>query len=117
MAYNENLADRVREILVNQKKVEEKKMFGGVAYMVNSKMCVGIVKDDLLARIDPEIYESCLEKDGCREMDFSGKPMKGFVFISTEGTNRQKDLEYWVGLAIDFNKKAKAIKPTKKKSR
>ena len=114
MAYNENLADRVREILVDQKKVEEKKMFGGLAFMVNDKMCVGIIKDDLMARIDPEIYEEALEKHGCREMDFTHRPMKGYVMISSEGTDRQKDLVFWVGHAIDFNKKAKASKSSKK---
>ena len=110
MAYNENLADRVREILVDQKNVEEKKMFGGVAFMVNDKMCIGIVKDDLMARIDPEIYVEVMEKHGCREMDFTGRPMKGFVMISPEGTTRQKDLEYWIQLALEFNKKAKSSK-------
>jgi TfoX/Sxy family transcriptional regulator of competence genes len=115
MAYNEHLAERIREILVNQKKVEEKEMMGGLTFMVNDKMCVGIIKDDLMARIDPDIYEDSLEKDGCREMDFTGRPMKGFVMISAEGTDRQKDLEYWVGLAINFNRKAKASKSAKRK--
>jgi TfoX/Sxy family transcriptional regulator of competence genes len=115
MAYNETLAQRVREALVTQPKVEEKKMMGGLTFMVNGKMCVGIVRDDLMARIDPEVYETALSKKGCREMDFTGKPMKGFVFISPEGTKRKEDLDYWIALALDFNKRAKASKKRKKK--
>jgi len=113
MAYNEHLASRAREILLSQRKVEEKKMMGGLAFMVNGKMCVGILKDDLMARIDPEAYASALGKRGCREMDFTGRPMKGFVFISPEGTRNQKDLEYWVNLSLDFNIRAKASKKKK----
>ena len=110
MAYNEKLADRVREVLSNRPKVVEKKMMGGLTFMVNDKMCVGILQDELMARIDPDIYEAALQKKGCREMNFTGKPMKGFVFISPEGTSNRKDLEYWIGLSLEFNKKAKASK-------
>lgn len=113
MAYNEKLTDRVREALTNQKAVEEKKMMGGLTFMVNGKMCVGILKDELMVRIDPEVYEMALQKKGCREMNFTGKPMKGFVFISPEGTSSKKDLDYWIDLALDFNKKAKASKKKK----
>lgn len=110
MSYNEQLTIRVREALRNQKKVVEKKMFGGITYMVNGKMCVGVVKDEIMARIDPIIYEKALKRKGCHEMRFTGKPMKGFVFVSPEGTKSKKDLEYWVGLAIEFNKVAKVSK-------
>ena len=104
MAYDEKLADRVRQILYPKDLlVEEKKMMGGLTFMVNGKMCVGISKDDLMARIAPEEYESALSKKGCRPMDFTGKPMKGFVFINSEGTNTEKKLQYWVKLALDFN--------------
>ena len=108
MAYDEKLAGRVREILSSKRNVAEKKMMGGLTFMVNNKMCVGILKDELMARIDPEVYESALERKGCREMDFTGRPMKGFVFIGPEGTKSKKDLEYWMNLALDFNKRAKA---------
>ncbi len=115
MAYNETLAQRVRAALAAQPTVEEKKMMGGLTFMVNGKMCVGILKDDLMARIDPEVYEVALTRAGCRKMDFTGKPMKGFVFIGPEGTTRKADLDYWIGLALDFNKVAKASKKSKKK--
>jgi TfoX/Sxy family transcriptional regulator of competence genes len=110
MAYNEKLAERIREELSGVRKVEEKKMMGGLTFMVDGKMCVGIVNDDLMARIDPEEYERALARKGCREMDFTGKPMKGFIFISHEGTKGKKDLTYWISLALDFNKKAKSSK-------
>jgi len=114
MAYNENLAFRVRELLASKRKVEEKKMMGGLTFMVNNKMCVGILKDDLMARIDPDIYDSVLERKGCRAMDFTGRPMKGFVFIDTDGTKTKKDLEYWLALALEYNKKVKASGKKKK---
>lgn len=115
MPYDEKLADRVRTILSTQPKVEEKKMMGGLTFMVNGKMCVGILNDDLMCRIDPEVYETALSKKGCREMDFTGKPMKGFVFVSPEGTHSKKELKFWVELALEFNKKVKASKKNKKK--
>ncbi len=114
MAYSEKLANRVRTILADHPWVEEKKMMGGLTFMVNNKMCVGILKDDLMARIDPAAYETALEKSGCREMDFTGRPMKGFVFISPNGTKIQKDLNYWIGLALEYNKIAKASRKRKK---
>lgn len=107
MAYDEKLADRIREILVDQPEIEEKQMMGGIAFMVNKKMCVGVIRDEMMARIDPEIYEDAIEKHGCRPMDFTHKPMKGWVFISPEGIDKVKDLEYWILLALDYNKKVK----------
>lgn len=121
MAYNEQLADRTRQYLSDQHgvKVEEKPMMGGLTFMVNGKMCVGIVHDDLMARISPDAYEEALEKTGCREMDFTGRPMKGFVFVGPEGTTRPKDLAQWIDLALAFNKVARSSKKktAKKKSR
>ena len=110
---------QVREVFAARKiKTEEKKMMGGLTFMVKGKMCVGVLDDELMARIDPELYEASLEKKGCRPMDFTGKPMKGYVFISKAGTKNPADLAYWISLALDFNKKAKASpkkkKPTKK---
>lgn len=117
MAYDEKLADRVRGFLVNEKKVEEKKMMGGLTFMVNDKMCVGILSNDLMVRLDPSNYESALEMEGCREMDFTGRPMKGFVFVSVEGTGTPKKLSQWINLALDYNKQLKPAKtkPRKKK--
>jgi TfoX/Sxy family transcriptional regulator of competence genes len=116
MAYNEKLAGRVRTALANRRAVEEKKMMGGLTFMVNGKMCVGVLKDELMARIDPEVYEVALRRKGCREMNFTGKPMKGFVFVGPKGTSNKKDLSYWIDLALDFNKKAKASKKRARKT-
>ena len=114
MAFNEKLADRVREIIsVNHKKVEEKKMFGGLCFMVNDKMCVGVESQRLMVRLDPNKYDEVIEKDGCRPMDFTGKIMKGYVFVDIDALNTKKKLEYWVNLALDYNKIAKVSKKKK----
>jgi TfoX/Sxy family transcriptional regulator of competence genes len=114
MAYDENLEDRIQRIL-HDKRVDftKKKMMGGLTFMVDDKMCVGIVRNTLMARIDPEKYEEALKKKGCREMDFTGRPMKGFVFIEPSGIDMEEDLEYWILLALEYNPLAK--KSPKKK--
>ena len=78
--------------------------------MVDDKMCVGVVKDKLMARIDPEIYDEALTRPGCREMDFTGRKMKGFVFVEPEGTDLDEDLDRWVEMCLDFNPRAKSSK-------
>lgn len=115
MAYNEKLSNRIREALADFPDVEEKMMFGGVCYMLNGKMCVGVSKDEMMCRIDPDIYEELLEKNGCREMVFTGRPMKGYVFISEEAMKTKKDFDYWINLCVEFNSKAKASKKKKGK--
>ena len=113
MAYDEHITNRVRATLKSQKRVEEKKMMGGLTFMVNGKMCVGVSKDELMVRLDPAVYDAVLKRKGCRPMNFTGKPMKGFVFVSPKGTSNKKDLGFWIDLALDFNKKAKASKKRK----
>ncbi len=110
MVYSEPLAERIRKALAKTPRVDEKKMMGGLTFMVNGKMCVGVLKDDLMVRLDPAIHDATLKRKGCRPMDFTGRPMKGFVFVSPKGTDNKKDLHYWIDLALDFNKKAKASK-------
>ena len=94
--------------------VEEKHMFGGTCFMLNGKMCMGVVQDDMMCRIGPDAYEQALERKGCREMVFTGKPMKGYVFVSEEGMKSKKDFDYWIDLCIKFNKDAKSSKKKKK---
>ena len=113
MAYSENLANRIRESLQHLKKVEEKEMMGGLTFMVNGKMCVGIIKDELMCRIDPALHETAVEKNGCRTMDFTGRPMKGYVMVDDSGMKTKKDFDYWISLSLDFNKKAKSSKKKK----
>ena len=117
MAYNERLADSIREALENTPKTTEKLMFGGVAFMVNSKMCVGVVKDEMMCRINPKVQDEVLERTGCRPMDFSGRPMRGFVYVSEEGMKSKKDFIFWINLSLDFNKLAKASKKAVKKKK
>ncbi len=111
MSYNEKLADRTRELIaLTHKKVEEKKMFGGLCFMVNDKMCVGVEKERLMVRLDPALFDEVMEKEGCKPMDFTGKIMKGYVFVDIEALDTKKKLDYWIQLALEFNKKAKASK-------
>jgi TfoX/Sxy family transcriptional regulator of competence genes len=110
MAYNEKLAERIRERIQFLENIEEKEMMGGLVFMYNGKMCIGIIKEDLMCRIDPEIHEIAVEKNGCRTMDFTKRPMKGYVLIDETGMRSQKEFDYWIELALEFNKKAKASK-------
>ncbi len=110
MAYNEQLADRIREALVNAPGVEEKQMFGGVCFMVDGKMCVGVLKDDMMCRIGAEQEAAALEKNGCRSMDFTGRSMKGYVFVGEEGMRTKKAFDQWIHLCLAFNPLATATK-------
>jgi len=113
MSYSEKLADRIRERLAGLSGVEEKKMMGGLTFMYNSKMCVGIIKDELMCRIDPALHEQAIARKGCRTMDFTNRPMSGYVMVNETGMKSRADLDYWIDLALDFNKRAKASKKRK----
>ena len=117
MAYNEKLADRIREIIaITHKSVEEKKMFAGLCFMVNDKMCVGVHEDKIMVRLDPKIFDTVIEKEGCEPMNFTGRVMKGFVFVSEDVLKTKKQLDYWVQLGLEFNTIAKSSKkPATKK--
>jgi TfoX/Sxy family transcriptional regulator of competence genes len=110
MAYDEKLADRIRERLVDLPALEEKEMMGGLTFMVNGKMCVGIIKDELMCRIDPNLHEEVVEKTGCRTMDFTKRPMRGYILIEDIGMKTQKEFDYWINLALEFNPRAKSSK-------
>jgi len=86
------------------------KMMGGLCFMVDDKMCIGIVKESLMARIDPEEEDDLLTKEGSKPMDFTGRPMKGYLFIEPEGVDMDEDLDFWVEKCLDFNPKAKSSK-------
>jgi len=102
MAYDEGLAQRIREVLQEQQNVVEKKMFGGIAFMVNGNMCCGVVKDTLMARVGPDAYESALAQPHAREMDFTGKSMKGMIYVDPEGLKTEEELKTWVERALEF---------------
>jgi TfoX/Sxy family transcriptional regulator of competence genes len=115
MPYDEFLADRIRQSLKTKRvPFEERKMMGGWCTMVDDKMCVGIIKNELMARIDPDQFESALQKTGSRQMDFTGRPMKGFLQVAPEGIDSDNDLDYWIDLCLDYNPKAKSSKKKKK---
>ena len=113
MAYDEKLADRIRRRMSNIRRVEEKPMMGGLTFMVNGKMCVGIIKNELMCRIDKGFHEQAIEKRGCRTMDFTNRPMIGYVLIDETGIKTDKDFDYWINLSLEFNKIAKASKKRK----
>jgi len=113
MAYSDDLANRIRHRFANLANVEEKEMMGGLTFMYNDKMCVGIFRGELMCRIDPAAYEEALEQRGCKSMEFSGRVMKGYVLIDETGIANQKDFDYWINLALEFNSKAKASKKKK----
>jgi TfoX/Sxy family transcriptional regulator of competence genes len=115
MPYSQTLANRIRISLQNVENVQEKAMMGGLCFMVNDKMCVGIIKDDLMCRVDPEIKAELLEKQGCFEMLFTGKPLKGFIQVDETGMRTQADFDFWIQQCLDFNPKAQASKKKKKK--
>ena len=108
------MADRVRELIaVTGQPVEEKRMFSGLCFMVNDKMCVAVRPDSIMVRLDPERSEDMLEKEGVLPMIHSGKIMKGFVFVGDGVLTTKRQLEYWVNLALDFNEFAKSSKEKK----
>jgi TfoX/Sxy family transcriptional regulator of competence genes len=102
VAYDETLADRVRDALSARPAVSERKMFGGIAFMVGGNMAVGIVGEDLMVRLDPEDAERALVEEHVRPMDFTGRPMKNMVFIGPEGTAADEHLGGWVEAGADF---------------
>lgn len=117
MAFNEHIATRIREALAPLPDVEEKKMFHGICFMVNGKMCLCVRLDEMLCRCGPHKYSEALEMNHCRPMIHNGRTMSGFVFVSNEGIRKKKDFEYWVNLALEFNKEAKASKKAVKKKK
>jgi len=110
MSYSEKLADRIRARLAGLRHVEEKPMMGGLTFMYNGKMCVGVIKDELMCRIDPALHAQAIARKGCRTMDFTNRPMTGYVLVDESGMKSKADFEYWIELALDFNKRAKASK-------
>ncbi len=114
MPYNEYLADRVRNSLKETKTgFEEKKMFGGICFLVDDKMCVGIIKEELMVRVDPALQEILLAHENCRPMDFTKQSMKGFLFVQPEGVDMDEDLDKWIELCLEFNPNAKSSKKKK----
>jgi TfoX/Sxy family transcriptional regulator of competence genes len=102
MAYDEGLAERIRGVLDEQPGVSEKRMFGGVAFLVKGHMSVGIVQDKLMVRVGRESYDRVLKERHARRMDFTGRPMKGFVYVVPSGYETDADLQRWVHLGVSY---------------
>lgn len=103
MAYDEGIAERLRELFARRPGVTEKKMFGGLAFMYRDHMLVGIIGESLMARVGPDAYAAALRRPFAREMDFTGKPMKGYVYVAPAGYESEADLKSWVDRCLDFN--------------
>lgn len=102
MSHNELLARRIREILEDQKGITEKKMFGGIAFMLNGNMLCGIIGDDFIARLDPSGYEIYLKRSNTRKFEQSGRTMKGFILVGPKGYEEEIDLSFWVKTCVSY---------------
>jgi len=111
MAYDEALAGRIRGSLKGKRGVTEKKMFGGLAFLLRGHMFVGLAAEELMVRTGPAEYERALKRKGVREMDFTGRPLRGYVYVDPKVLKSAKDLKYWVDLAAAF---AAGLPPKKK---
>jgi TfoX/Sxy family transcriptional regulator of competence genes len=116
MAYSERLAERVRSALATHKRVTEKKMFGGLAFLVGGRMCCGIVGDTLMVRVGPERYAAALSRPHARPMDFTGRPLTGFVYVAPAGIRSRQALAKWIGWSLEFASTLPAPKRRSKKS-
>jgi hypothetical protein len=110
MAYNSKLADRVREYLAQfpELTIEEKKMFSGLAFMVNGKMCINVSGDNLMCRFDPGMEKEVSERTGYLPVIMKGRETRGYCYVEPEGFRNREDFEYWVELCLDFNDRAKS---------
>ena len=102
MPYDEKLAGRVRDALAGRRGVTEKKMFGGLSFLLNGSMCCGVARENLVVRVGPDQYEKALSKPSARPMDFTGRALQGFVYVSPTGSRTATSLKNWVDMRVDF---------------
>jgi len=102
MAYDEGLAERIRGLFDERSDVSEKRMFGGIAFMIRGHMAIGVVKDDLMVRVGPDAYDTLVREPHARRMDFTGRPMKGFLYVASTGLEADAALERWVGYGVRY---------------
>jgi hypothetical protein len=110
MPYSEKLAGRIRIALEDVPKVKEKKMFSGMAFMVNDKICITVGPDRIMCRIDPAIHDQLLEENPCRTMVMKGREYKGYILVNEEDVAKKKELDFWIKLCLDFNPRAQSSK-------
>jgi TfoX/Sxy family transcriptional regulator of competence genes len=114
MVYDKNLANRIRKVIQTYRDVTEKEMFGGISFLINRKMCCGVIKENLLLRLGPRDYEILVKKPNFRPMDFTGRPLRGFIFVNQKGCETSAQLAKLVKLSADYVMSIKEMK--KKKS-
>jgi hypothetical protein len=102
MAFDEALADRIRKGLSRKQGITEKKMFGGIGFLLNGNMCVGVWKESLIVRLDPDNTDDALKEPFVKEFDITGRPMKGWVLVGPEGIRDDGQLKDWIGRAGKF---------------
>ena len=124
MAADEKLVGRIRDVLSSHRDVEEKRMFGGIAFMVSGHMCCGPLDNDLMVRVGPDQYESALKLKHATTMEFTGKPLTGFITVKAAGLKTKRDLTKWINKGLAFvetlppkKTKTKAKKKAEKKKR
>ena len=115
MAYDTQLANKIRELLSDKReiKVEEKQLFGGLAFMVNGKMCINVSGDNLMCRFDPALQDVISEMPGFQPMIMKEKEMNGYCYVNPSGFKSNKELMYWINLCLDHNPKARSSKKKK----
>lgn len=102
MAYDETLAEKVRTLLKSKKGFTEKKMFGGICFLLDGNMCGGVLKNELIVRVDPQQYENLKTRPNTREFDFTGRPMKGWIVVTAPGHQAPSDLKAWVDRGVQY---------------
>jgi len=107
MPRNDTLTNRVKASLARMPRVEEKRMFGGTTLMVRGKMCVSVGRNRIMCRIDPDIHDAVLERKGCLPVVMKGRQCRGYVYVDAAALRTKRDLDYWLGLALDYNRKVK----------
>jgi TfoX/Sxy family transcriptional regulator of competence genes len=119
VAYDDELADRVRERLASEKRISEREMFGGLGFMWAGNMICGVQRDELMVRVGPDLYHDALTRPHAREMEFTGRPMKGFVTVGRDGLADEAELDLWVrlGLAHAKTHPPKGVKKTAKRKK
>lgn len=110
MAINPALTEKLRTALARVPKVEEKKMFRGIAFMVDGKMCLSVGDERIMVRLDPALHDAAVQRPGAETVKMKGRDYKGYIYVGPEGWKAKKDFDHWVSLALDFNKRAKASK-------
>ena len=102
MAYDVALAERIARLLTGKKRVTQKQMFGGVCFLLNGHMCCGVAGEQLVVRVGPERYESVLRKTHAKPMDFTGRPLRGFVYVMPQGLRSRAALKTWIDLSLRY---------------